>query len=205
MRRRGTVAALAMVLTAVAGCTSPTSGTPTSVRELADTRTATPTGTSTADEVPEISDPIDAEQFVADPCATLSRSQVDAFGLRWPGDPMTEGAIATNVGPGCIWHAPVETYSSAITLLVGNKNGLADTYRSRQYDVYFIETTIAGYPAVFHDIIDLRDRGNCPLVVGIADDLAFLSLEQGDLVGEAACDRAAQVAAAAIATMKGAG
>nr|CEL18893.1 hypothetical protein [Kibdelosporangium sp. MJ126-NF4]CTQ95303.1 hypothetical protein [Kibdelosporangium sp. MJ126-NF4] len=94
----------------------------------------------------------------------------------------------------------------AISFMTGNRNGLADTYRAHVEDSrgYWIETTVDGYPAVFYDNVDSRKIGNCALLVGISDTLAVLVDEQDEL-GEQSCDRAKQIAALMITTLRAGG
>jgi hypothetical protein len=115
-------------------------------------------------------------------------------------NPPGNGRDGDGLGPRCAWHGA--TGSIGVGFLTRNKGGLSDTYRGRDLEAYFEETTVDGYPAVFVDAIDSRPRGNCGLVVGISDTLTIDVLEQGRLDAAGACARVKQVAAAVIATMK---
>jgi len=120
-----------------------------------------------------------------------------------PGEPNTEGAIATEAGPSCTWQTDLEPPSTlGVGFLTGNKNGLADMYGARERYVYFEETTVSGYPAVFRDTIERRESGRCVIAVGVSDSLYFHVSEQGELDAVGACERAKQVAAAVISTMQ---
>jgi hypothetical protein len=85
----------------------------------------------------------------------------------------------------------------------GNRNGLSDNYRAQDQFAYFEPTTVAGYPAVFSDRDDLRPQGLCIIVVGLTDTLTFSVSEDGELDQQGACDRAKQVAEAALTTLGG--
>ena len=200
MSRRlvGLVAGLTTIaVIAAVGCSSREDGDPT----------ADGTQTSTKGEndgVPRVEDPLDATSFLNQPCAVLDQQQLAEFGVTSPGIPTTTGATAEYVGPYCSWIADPE-WGSAISVgfETGNKHGLSDTYRGRDQFEYFVPTTVDGYPAVFSDGADLRSQGQCVIGVGISDKLAFNASEQGELDADGACERARQVAAAALATLKG--
>ena len=181
-----------------AGCMAKQNGTPTVGSD--------PTGTSTQGETygaPRVGSPLDATRFLSQPCAVLTQAQLEGFGVSRAGEPDTDSEIARASGPGCLWHARPEVDSTIdVSFLTGNKNGLADTYRGRSRFKFFEETTVEGYPAVFNDPSDGRPHGDCNITVGISDTLAFRAREEGGLVGQAVCDRAKQVAAAVIATLK---
>jgi hypothetical protein len=115
-------------------------------------------------------------------------------------DPPGDGRDGDGLGPRCAWHGT--TGSIGVGFLTRNKGGLSDTYRVRELNAYFIETTVDGYPAVFTEGSDGRATGHCGLIVGISDTLTFDVLESGRLDAEGACARAKQVAAAVVTTMK---
>jgi hypothetical protein len=126
------------------------------------------------------------------------------FGISKPGEPTTTGAIAEQAGPFCTWTADSAVNSTVgVGFVTGNKHGLSDLYRGRSGFKYFEETTVDGYPAVFNDSVDGRAQGICQITVGISDTLTVRSTELGGRKGQGACDRAKQVAAAVIATVKG--
>jgi hypothetical protein len=125
------------------------------------------------------------------------------FGISQPGKPTTTGATAERAGPFCTWTAdPAVNSTVGVGFLTGNKNGLSDTYRGRSRFGYFEETTVEGYPAVFNDLDDGRPSGICNITIGISDTLTFRATEQGGRKGQASCDRAKQVAASVITTLK---
>lgn len=129
------------------------------------------------------------------------------FGISKPGTPTTTGATAEHAGPFCTWTADPEVDSTVgVGFLTGNKHGLSDTYRGHQqgsFSGYFEETTVEGFPAVFNGAPDYRAQGDCNITVGVSDVLTFRASEQGGRKGQGSCDRARQVAAATIATLKG--
>lgn len=203
LRRTGW--AVVSVLLAGTACTTRADGTPTPEPGSSPSETTTssevPTGSA-----PEVVDPLGAAGFLTEPCAVLTQAQLATFDVSSPGVPTTTGAIAENVGPYCTWEAAAELASTiGVGFLTANKNGLSDTYLGRDQFDYFIPTTLDGYPAVYADGVDHRDSGTCNITVGISDTLAFNALEFGRLDAQGSCDRARQLAAAALATLKEAG
>jgi hypothetical protein len=213
MRVRTWVATVGAVAVALAGCSSAEGGRPTALPGT-DTTSAIPPASSGGSQpppsngdtygAPRVSGPLDASRFLSQPCDVLTQGQMKTFGISKPGVPTTTGATAENAGPFCTWTADSEVNSTVgVGFLTGNKHGLSDIYRGRSRFKLFEETMVEGYPAVFNDIVDGRDRGACNITVGISDPLTFRASEQGGRRGQASCDRAKQVAAAVIVTLKG--
>lgn len=210
MSRFGTVlvamATATVMMAAAVGCTETAAGNPGPTSGGGEPSGSGPPSSEGSDRngAPSVSDPLDADRYVADPCAALTQEQVAGFGFTGPGTPQTEGAIAEQAGPGCIWQGTAEEVGSiGVTYMTGNENGLADMYGTRDRYKYFEETTVSGYPGVVGDTADGRDIGRCGISVGVSDSLYFRVLEQGDLDPVGACERAEQVAAAVIETMQG--
>jgi hypothetical protein len=199
-----TTVTAAVTMAVMVGCTETAAGNPGPTSDGGESSESVPPSSEESDRngAPSVSEPLDADRFIADPCAALTQEQVAGFGFTGPGTPQTEGAIADQVGPGCIWQGTAEEVGSiGVTYLTGLENGLADVYGTRDRYKYFEETTVSGYPAVVGDTVDGRDIGRCGIAVGVSDSLAFSALEQGDLDPVGACERAEQVAAAVIETM----
>ncbi len=195
----------ATVMAVVVGCTEKAAGNPGPTGGGESSESAPPSSEeSDPNGAPSVTEPLDADRFIADPCAALTQEQVAGFGFTGPGVPEMEGAIAEQAGPSCTWQGTVdEPGTIGVTYLTGLENGLADIYGTRERYEYFEETTVNGYPAVVSDTVDHRDIGTCGVVVGVSDSLTFSTLEQGDLDAVGACERAEQVAAAVIETMQG--
>lgn len=195
MRLVKLVAGLAtVVVVTVAGCSSEAGGNPTAQP------TTGASGEQDPDRAPRVDDPLDASPFLDQPCAALSQQQLAEFSITKPGVPTTTGAVAENAGPFCSW--PNDTGGIGVGFLTGNKNGLSDIYRDRANFEHFEPATVDGYPAAYNNDPDLRSEGDCTIMVGISDSLAFRVTEQGKLDAEGSCDRARQVAAAALETLK---
>lgn len=201
--------ALAFVTLLATACSPETNGTPTPSppSERADTNDP-PSSTSSTNEptreAPAVEDPLDASSFVTNPCSVLNRTQLATFEVTRPGTPETTGGVAEQVGPFCSWHAAAELGSTiGVGFITGNKNGLSDIYRGHTEFEDFRPTEVKEYPAVFANSPDLRSSGICTMYVGINNALALRATEQGRLDAQGACDRAKQVAAAAVATIRG--
>jgi hypothetical protein len=208
MRVRIVVATVSVVAVILAGCSAAESGQPTVApgtgQESGGSQPSTPPSEDNMYGAPRVSDPLNATRFLARPCDVLTQSQMKTFGISKPGKPDTESEIANRVGPGCTWTADSAVNSTiGFGFTTGNKHGLSDIYRGRSRFDYFEETTVEGYPAVFNGAPDSRAQGVCGITVGITDTLTFLLSEQGGRKGQGSCDRAKQVAAAVIATLKG--
>lgn len=210
MSRLGTVlvatVTAAVMMAVVVGCTETAAGNPGPTSGGGQSSGSVPSSSEESDRngAPSVSDPLDADRFIADPCAALSQEQVAGFGFTGPGTPQTEGAIAEQAGPGCIWQGTVDEVGSiGVGYLTGLDNGLADIYGTRDRYKYFEETTVNGYPAVVSDTVDHRDSGTCGIAVGVSDSLSFSALVQHDPDATGACERVEQVAAAVISTMQG--
>jgi len=207
----GLVAGIAtIVVMAAAGCSTEQNGTPTAQpttsASVPGTEESTESSEPSEDDThgaPRVDSPVDATSFLSQPCAVLSQAQMAEFGVTQPGVPTTTGAVAENVGPFCTWHADPSLGSTiGVGFVTGNENGLSDTYRGRDQFEHFEPTTVDGYPAVFANSPDLRSSGACTIMVGISDSLAFRATEQGRLDAQGSCDRARQVAEAALATLR---
>jgi hypothetical protein len=147
-------------------------------------------------DAPRVTEPLDASAFVTDPCRSLTEAQLSTFNVG-PGKPRSgDGPFP----PGCGWFG--DDGSISVAWLDENENGLADTYRRREVDAYFIETTVDGYPAVFIDFVDERADGRCGIVVGVSDTTSFYAQVRDAPAGDAGCEKAKQVASATLTTVK---
>jgi hypothetical protein len=200
----------AAIVLAVAGCTDSRAGTPVSdgTTTIADpTGSTAPSSTPGSTErygAPPVATSLNATKFLSQPCAALTSPQLQILNLPAQGKSDTDSAVARNAGPSCKWSNIDTSTGIDVQFVTGNKNGLADVYRTHEegkWKAYWEETSVAGYPGVFADVTDLRPRGSCNLFVGISDTLAFGIGTTGRLK-EQSCDLAKQVAAAVVETLK---
>lgn len=214
-RRMSTLVTVVAAVIVLAGCSSkqagspnpvPTGGGDTGTSETSEPTTRTSAEPPTGNGAPKVNNPLDASKFLAQPCSALSVSALRTLNLPAQGKPDTDSQVARTAGPSCLWQNSDTPSSVGVGFLSGNKNGLDDTYRGHKqgsFKGYFEPTDVDGYPAVFNDAGDYRDTGTCNITVGISDTLAFRAAESGRL-GRKSCDRAKEVAAAVIQTLKGA-
>lgn len=210
MRGRGTRLAaggIALALTA-AGCSAPTDGIAIPAPTVSTVeRSPQPSETSPTTKygAPKIIEPLNVSRFLGQPCTALSPPQLQNLNLPAQGEPDLTSAVAKNVGPRCTWTNSSTGNTVGIGFITGNPNGLDDLYRGHeqgQFDGYWIETTVEGYPAVFNDATDSRRSGTCNVAVGASDTLVFRVGEHGQLK-EKSCDRAKLIASAVVQTLKG--
>lgn len=203
---RALVAAVCAV--ALAACTETGTPTPTNGQSDPTSTDGAPTTTTApgGDDhgAPKVENPLEAETQLAEPCKALTAQQQAALGID-DARPADKADFET-LGPYCSWN---DDKSGRVTYLVGfltpNENGMADIYRGEKQNEweYFEPTTVDGYPAVFADSRDRRDRGVCNLFVGIQETLVFNT--QIEFAGDKACDMAQEVAGEVIKTLKSGG
>lgn len=212
VRIRSVVWSTVIALT-LASCSDSRAGMPVATDTPGGTIGPTPSSVETGATggtrygAPRVVQPLDAGKFLTQPCAALTTQQLGMFNLPTQGKPDTDSPIAKNSGPSCKWINSDTATGVGLGFTIGNKNGLADLYRAHEegkWTGYWEETTVSGYPGVFHDVTDARSRGSCNLAVGISETLAFRVGTDGRLK-EQSCDFAKQVAAAVVATVKAGG
>jgi hypothetical protein len=216
MRQRlvSTVLGVAAMLAATS-CSESQTGTPI-LGSTPATATSGTTGPATSSSgpttsgsgnrygAPPVTNPLDVTKFLPKPCAALTPQQLRDFNLPAQGEPDTDSAIARHTGPSCGWTNSDTSTGIDVHFVTGNKNGLADVYRTHQegdWKGYWEVTTVDGYPGVFTFTTDGRPRGSCNLFVGISETLAFAAATDGRLK-EKSCDLAKQIAAAVVETLK---
>lgn len=128
---------------------------------------------------PRVPEPLAAEAERAYPCASLTDAQAVAAGA----PPGTEHrALHDATGAACLWEPGASAEGAKITVSwPSDTPGLDALYGLRGEQAYFEQTRVQGYPAVFADQEDRRER-HCVLHVGVADDAAFYTA--ADTFGE---------------------
>ncbi|CAM3095423.1 DUF3558 domain-containing protein [Saccharomonospora xinjiangensis] len=171
------------------------------------------TTTSVAGKAPErkVSEPLDISPYLSRPCELVSPEMLAKLGTspseatpRLPED----HKVSAEFGPSCDWSGEDEG-GIGVNINSGNKErglgGLRGHEMARDQGRYELweETSISSYPAVYLGVSDARDRGDCELVVGIADDMTFgVSAVSFYENPEKACRVADEVAADVIETLK---
>ena len=195
-------------LALVSACTTTSQGDPQPTNTT-KTRPSGPSRTSgNGDEelpfagAPKVDDPLDTSRYERDPCQSLTAKQ--AQGLNLP----PTGKVKDNValGVGCSWYNP-ETWGQVdIIFIVDDPRGLSPEYESKnegEFPKFEELPKIEGYPAITRD--GPGKNGDCTVVIGVADDMAFESsvqLSRANVGKKEPCDVAAQVAGLAVQTMK---
>lgn len=134
--------------------------------------------------VPKVTNPLDPGPFLNDPCKLVDDSIVAEIGDFQPGEAdVTSDAAKNLIGPGCDWNN--DDYSRLISVIIDTVHqkhaapgfkGLDGVYASHKEGRYLEPVVIEGYPgnpAAFAGDLAKRDKGDCGLAVGIADDLVF--------------------------------
>jgi hypothetical protein len=193
--RRLLVAGLAVF--ALAGCSTQTNGTPSAAGNTSAAPESSAAGSSGA--APKVPQALAKASSLTDACATLSAAKVSELGFG-TGSPRSSAA-----GPSCTWLAADNALNQVdVTLMTPNKNGLSDVYDQKAADEYFEPTLVAGYPAVYAGVKDLRKSGQCGLFVAVTDQLSVQIFPQyGDGPGATdPCPVAVKVGEAMIQTLK---
>jgi hypothetical protein len=188
---------IAMACLVAAGCATSAPGEPLA-----------PAASSTTDRngAPGVSNPLVATRFIAQPCTVLTTAQLASLDLG-AGTPDTGSSTAKYSGPACTWKNDLKGTHVSMGFLIENKNGLADIYRGHadgQFQAYWEETSVDGYPGVFAGDTDYRKNGGCILVNGFSDSLAVL-FDHQDRTGEQSCERVKQIVSMVIQTVRAGG
>jgi hypothetical protein len=192
----------------VTGCTTASTGEPRPAVEpsVPASRASAPSGTDSlpSDGAPKVDNPLDTTRFQQDPCLALTPAQLRLLNVGPAGEP-DDAAL----GNACDWRNSETRGFAEIAFLERIPRGLSAAYKANNDGdwAFFVERpAIEGYPAVAYGGIDLRDSGECSVLVGVSDKLIFESavrLSEGNVGRTDPCDKAAEVAGMALQTMKG--
>lgn len=206
-RRMLAVGMMATVAT-LAACSSGTGGFPTnspnpgSVDPSATSPDSPSTGSGGA-AAPQVSDPLDASKFIANPCSSVTASQLASISF-------TNYDSNRNVSAGnqlCTWgEAAGDGDSFGVTWMASPGTGLSLDYSEKSSLGYFQPTMVGNYPAVYDDFADLRARGTCTLSTGISNQLTFIVKydSENPATKSQACQLAKQLASDVINNLGGA-
>jgi hypothetical protein len=192
------------VLTAgllLAGCSGVKPGSAGDIAPMSSQPSPAPLSSNggSSGSAPKVDTPLNPASLLADACAALSPSQLSTLGLN------TGKPRQIETGPTCSWRYADGTSNTVnISPIEPNKNGLSDLYDEKDEKAYWEPTNIAGYPAVYADITDDRDRGRCSLYVGVTDQLSVFILTQLDDGANVSnpCPVADKIGAAMVKTLK---
>jgi hypothetical protein len=197
-----------------AACTSSSAGIPKPASELPTSDT--PTSQSGENDgsgddlpyagAPAVTDPLDTEQFQQDPCRALTTAQTDNFNVGSPGR-LRDGGL----GKACEFRGKADRGALVeIASLDENPRGVSAVYGADEDGkLAFFKPLdpIEGYPAVAYGVLDDRANGECSVVIGTSDEIAFevvLRLSTKNIGKKEPCETAAMVAGEVLQTMKAA-
>lgn len=170
--------------------------------------------TSQGVQVPPVTTPVDPAPFLGEPCQLIGRDLLSDVGDFEPGEPDVDSDAARNLlGPGCGWRS--KDLTQDVSLRIGTVRrekaaeglkGMAAVYDSKQSGGIdeLQPLALEGHPgnpaAVAGKAEDIR-RGDCPIEVGIADDLTYIVRFSDMDNPEGACVVAQRLATAVLDTM----
>ncbi|WP_370944843.1 DUF3558 domain-containing protein [Amycolatopsis sp. cg5] len=158
-------------------------------------------GGNSSAKAPNVSKPLDASKFVADPCLSLTATQLSSF------NSTATGKRNDGVGVACDWNLGSDrsvtaevAYNAALT--AGLSHIYAQNAANFFSDGYFKPTEISGYPAAFNNQIEDRPAGHCSISVGVTDQL-FFTISISGRTGTDGCKASENVAKAVVQTIQG--
>ncbi|OLR89789.1 DUF3558 domain-containing protein [Actinokineospora bangkokensis] len=146
--------------------------------------------------------PLDGRPFYGDPCKLLTPDQATALGLVPPGT----SDLTLKSSPACDWQPPENRGQYSVNFTLNLEHGLRTQYQAQaELDKFELwePTEVSGYPAVFADITDNRERGGCNVIVAINDEVT-ISARRQFAGGQDVCERVVAVAEQVLVTLKGA-
>lgn len=210
-----TLSAAVMVAVGAAGCTNVSEGSP---RPASGPATSESDGSPTTDTsesgqvelpyagAPAVTDPLDTETFQQDPCQALAEDQANALNVQTPGV-LRDGGV----GKACEKLGKSDRRALVeIASLDKNPYGVSAVYQAeKDGKLAFMDPldSIEGYPAAAYGALDQREDGECSVVIGTSDEIAFeivLRLSAKNVGKKDPCETAAVVAGMVLQTMKAA-
>lgn len=162
--------------------------------------------------VPQVEDPLDVGPYLQRPCELVDRSVVSSVGSFEPPEPDVDSKAAKKLtGPSCGWFPAnsgptvgvvIDTVNRDMgtggirSVYDGKKAGLIEYAEPREISGY------PGYPAVVAGDTDDVKAGQCPLHVGVANDLLVIVTVTNEDNPNQACPAATKVAASVLDTLK---
>jgi hypothetical protein len=204
MGRRRAATAVLITAAVLSGCDS----TPPKDDTTSPAPTTTTTTTSRTLAAPAVRDPLDASDFEADPCTSLTAAQLTELSL---GDPREGEAGNVNQSEDNCTYADLDP-ATALIVYVNYypevDDGLSGRYlehQGTQWDVW-APTEIDGYPAVAFRV--KADPTECDLDIGLSDtsfvNVRLFYYAWKGYAGSDTCAQVRTVGAAVLATIKAA-
>lgn len=205
-RKKTSIAVTTFVAVLVTGgCTQSSNGNPGAATDTLPGITSsgdTPSAPSGPNTAPTITDPLDVSKFLANPCLSITPSQAVDLTVSIQSKPLN-----IESGKACSWpYGPNLERDIVVTYITPDaKNGLQNLYNvnatAGYRNGYFEPTNIGGYPALYEDLSDTRQKGRCNLSVGVNPQVFFTVLNRGQHNTDL-CKGAAKVAADVVETIK---
>lgn len=131
-------------------------------------KSSRPSHSSTASDVPKVTDSIDMSKYKQDPCAALTKSQLEKLSV-----PVEPQARDGSVGPTCDWQADDETGFSLSGGPVTAGSSLAGSYKRYRQGGFenFKPITVAGYPGYLNRMDS--EKATCGAAVAVRNDLLY--------------------------------
>jgi uncharacterized protein DUF3558 len=188
-----------------AGCTTTSSGDPTSTPSTSGTSDSANGETDLPSHgAPRVENPLDVGEFEKDPCKSLSSQQAEDLGV--PESESEDGSY----GNGCRWSASEPGKGQvSMSFFTDVGRGLSAPYEENEngdFKLFKELPKIEGYPAVAYDTVDENPTEICAIAVGVSDHLAFdvhLRLSAKNVGQLDPCDKAAMVVEMMLKNMKG--
>ncbi len=212
--RLATMAALSVaVLTAtLTACTSEPMPPDRSTTTRTTTSSTTPppyTPTDPARQPPQVPDPLDDTEFVADPCSSLTPTQLTELQLVQMRENDGDSEYESEVGCGYVDSDPAIDLLIYVNYYPDVTTGLRHLYANHVPEPTpspsWTPTTINGHPAVSTIV---KHKTTCQVYVGTSDttlfEIAYYYYNGYDWDGRDTCAAATTIAAAVLTTMNNA-
>jgi uncharacterized protein DUF3558 len=183
----------------VSGCTVPSAGTPQPASSTQPSLNDLP-----SDGAPKVETPLGASHFEQKPCDTLKPE--DAKTLNIPPD--GEQQKGDTAGEWCIWTNRDTGGSLGVAFFSGDKRGLSSVYKQAhgsQWAYFEPIDDVEGHPAIAFDTTHRKPEDECSVVVGLTDELAFMTrvaLSDANIGKSDPCPLTAKAAGMLLRTMR---
>lgn len=191
-----------LTLLVAGGCTQTSDGNPGATNAPPDSSASASSTAAGSNTAPAITNPLDVSKFVANPCLSITPDQTTDLTISAQSKPLD-----IETGKACSWpYGPNLDRDIVVTYITPDaKDGLQNLYNlnaaAGYSNGYFEPTNIGGYPALYEDLSDTRQKGRCQLAVGINPQVFFTVLNRGQSNTDL-CKGAAKVANDVVDTAK---
>lgn len=204
------VSACMLLAGVLAGCSDKAEGNPTAPQPSVSDTHPPVRGNS---DVPKVTNPLDADPFLGNPCDLVDKGVLAEVGDMKGGEPDVDSQMAKELtGPGCKWFS--RDLGPSVSLVIetvhrdNGTGGIKGVYDGKDAGLIARLEPVEvpghpGYPAAITADERELSSGKCPLNVGIADDLLFVVIVNDDEKPSSACAAAKKVAGSVLERLKG--